>query len=113
MSSRTTTDWVRLSSQTQAISKSCLQTSDDNSFPSKKADFALAFSPFHPDIEQKYKAMENQSGERPALSQMNDIYSASLALYFGAEVKKFSGDEVEAQDNVSNGSELALRSYAL
>ncbi len=97
MSSLFSADFVRISSQTQSISKSCLQTSEDEAFPSKKADFAIAFSPSHPDVQKEYDALYSEGGVRPSLSQMNDVYTTTLALYLGAEVKKFGGDEVEAR----------------
>lgn len=63
--------------------------------PIKKADFALAFSPLHPEVEQKYKSMADRYGARPPLSQMNDDYTQSLALIAGAKVKGRGGNELE------------------
>lgn len=87
-----------LPSQTQSIDKKYLQHfRDDNHFPHKKADFALAFSPIHPAVQKKYAEVRKPGEESPQLSQMNDVYTRTIALYLGAEVKKFGGNEEEAR----------------
>ena len=74
-----------------------MQTQEKDRLPAKKADFVLAFTPLYLEVAQRYKILENANGRRPPLSQMNDVYTGTLALYLGAEVRKFGGNEVEAR----------------
>ena len=86
-----------LFSQTQTIDEKCLQIHDDRASQRKKADFALSFSPQHPDIRMYYDQLKAPGHEGPTLSQMSDISTSHLGLYLGAEVKKPGGNENEAK----------------
>lgn len=86
-----------LFSQTQTMDETCLQIYDNRVSQGKKADFALSFSPQHPDIRTHYDQMEIPGHEGPTLSQMTDICTSQLGLYLGAEVKKSGGNENEAK----------------
>ena len=86
-----------LSSQTQIIDETCLQVYADGVGQGKKADFALSFSPEHPDIRKHYDQLKAPGYEGPTLSQMYDISTSQRGLYLGAEVKKPGGNENEAK----------------
>ncbi len=86
---------LHTNSQTQAIASDCrTNASDGELLGAKKSDFALAFSIEHPDILQHY---EHAKVKGKALSQMSDVYTSRLILHTTAEVKKFGGNETEAQ----------------
>lgn len=84
-------------SQTQSIEKSSLQEYDGDNGESKKADFALSFSPRYPQVKERYDALRVPGQERPSLSQMSDECTSKLGLYLGAEVKKAGERENVAQ----------------
>ena len=86
-----------LFSQTQTIDETCLQMYDDRVSQGKKADFALSFSPQHPDIRTHYDQLKTPGHERPTLSQMSDICTSHLGLYIGAVVREPGGNENEAK----------------
>ena len=86
-----------LFSQTQTIDETCLQICGDRVSQGKKADFALSFSPQHPDIRTHYDQMEIPGHGGSTLSQMSDICTSHRGLYLGAEVKKSGGNENEAK----------------
>ncbi|KAL9098026.1 MAG: hypothetical protein Q9163_006229 [Psora crenata] len=83
--------------QTQTINTSYLPRIDGVPIESKKADFALSFSPQHPDVKSHYTALQVPGSEPSTLSQLNDVCTRKLALYLAAEVKKFGGNEMEAE----------------
>ena len=91
-----------MNSQTQWVNKACLPTVGGKPIESKKADFALSFSPQHPEISQQYAALRTPGQEPFALSQMNDISTSKLVLFIGAEVKKLGGNEAEAKAQLFN-----------
>ena len=94
----TVSDWTDiLFSQTQIIDETCLQIDDDRVSQGKKVDFALSFSPQHPDIRTHYDQIKIPGHRGPTLSQMSDICTSHLGLYLGAEVKKSGGNENEAK----------------
>ncbi|KAG8532425.1 uncharacterized protein KY384_002910 [Bacidia gigantensis] len=83
--------------QSQMINEACLPMNAGVTVESKKADFALAISPDHPDNATQYHALNSVDVvEHFTLSQMNDTCTSKLVLYAGIEVKKASGDKTKA-----------------
>ncbi|KAM0800600.1 hypothetical protein BDR22DRAFT_789637, partial [Usnea florida] len=62
----------------------------------KKTDWALSFSPRHPDIELQYEALD-AGGKGPRLSQMINDATSKLILYSATEVKVPGGNKSEAR----------------
>lgn len=91
-----------LRSPTQTIDPDCLSVYGKPPTPveSKKSDFVLSFSPKHPDVKKHYSEVQTASKELVTLSQMSDDCTSKLVLYLGAEVKKFGGNEAEAQSQI-------------
>jgi hypothetical protein len=89
-------------SQSQMIDPNCLSVYGKPPTPveSKKSDFALSFSPKHPDVKEQYSKVQTASKELVTLSQMSDDCTSKLVLYLGAEVKKLGGNDVEAQGQI-------------
>ena len=89
-------------SQTQCIAKSCIQTMNGLPIESKKADFALSFSPQHTDVKTQYDAIKSPGHLPPNLSHMSDICTSKLAIHSGGEVKRLLGRALEGQVQLFN-----------
>ena len=76
--------------------KSCRQTYQGETFETKKTDWALSFSSFHPNVGSQYTALKTD-GKPPKLSQMNNDLTSHLVLYSATEVKVPSGNESQAR----------------
>ena len=85
-----------LVSASQLLASSCCQRYKGELFETKKTDWALSFSPEHPDVEPEYEAL-NTEKRAPKLSQMNNELTASLILYSATEIKIPRGNETEAR----------------
>ena len=79
-------------SQSQPLAKSCRQTYKGQQFESKKTDWALIFSPDHPDVERQYDALTSQD-----LSQMNNNETSKYIMYSATEIKTPTGSPSEAK----------------
>jgi hypothetical protein len=94
--------------QTQAIFADLLSTLPDTVFPlARKADLALAYIPYHPDIKGQWDELRlKQPGM--SLSHMADAYTSTLVLGCGIEVKESGGDYNEAIMQLGVWSAAAL-----
>lgn len=61
----------------------------------KKADLALAFSSDHPAVARALEPVYKANPDL-ALSQMTDVYTSTVPLVCGLEVKEQGGDYNEA-----------------
>lgn len=88
-----------------------LSTLPDTVFPlARKADLALSFNPYHPDVEDQWDDLRM---EHPglSLSHMTDAYTSTLVLGCGIEVKESGGDYNEAIMQVGVWSAAALEKW--
>lgn len=82
--------------QTQQIDQIWLPVLPNTLFPlAKKADLALAFCPYHPDVGGILKTYAASHLGIP-MSQMQDAYTSTVPLVCGMEVKEAGGDYNEA-----------------
>lgn len=79
--------------QSQSIDSSYLPASRAPGLINKKADYALVYSPHHPEIAGVYRPLLLDGY---TLSQMTDTYTKCLAMASGAEVKPAHGNSLEA-----------------
>lgn len=87
-------DFFELDSiQSQSIDSSYLPASRAPGLINKKADYALVYSPHHPEIAGVYRPLLLDGY---TLSQMTDTYTKHLAMASGAEVKPVHGNSLEA-----------------
>ena len=87
---------MALVSASQLPAKSCRQTYNRETFETRKTDWALAFSPLHPDVALQYNPL-NADRKGPRLSQMNNDATSKHILYSAVVVKVPGGNIVEAQ----------------
>lgn len=85
-----------LISASQLLAPSCRQRYKGELFETKKTNWALSFSPQHPNVEPEYEVLDTDQ-KAPKLSQMNNELTASLILYSATEVKIPRGNETEAR----------------
>ena len=87
---------IATASQSQLLAKSCRQTYEGKPFETKKTDWALSFSPKHPEVQRQYEALASICTP-PALSQMNHLATSRLIMYSAAEIKVPNGNGSEAK----------------
>jgi hypothetical protein len=73
----------------------------------KKADYALAFTPDNLDIASLYNKL-SLGGHNYILSHMSDAYTSKIAMFCGIEVKSTAGSETEALTQLAIWSAGAL-----
>jgi hypothetical protein len=96
-------------SQTQEIDRSYLPVLPDDAQPlAKKADLALAFSSYHPEVQPILRRFRD-SYKSTSLSHMSDAYSSTVPLVSGIEVKESGGDYNEALMQLGIWSAAGLR----
>jgi hypothetical protein len=99
---------VDINRQTQTINPELLSTLPDSTFPlARKADLALAFNPYHPDIKGPW---DDVRMKHPGicLSHMSDAYTSTLIFGGGIEAKESGGDYNEAIMQLGVWSAAAL-----
>lgn len=87
-------------SQTHAIDDEHLPVFEDNTITPKRIDLCLSFSDQHADVQQHYAEFDALSVERVQISQMEDDYSSTQALFMGVEVKRQGEKETDAQSQL-------------
>lgn len=75
----------------QSIDSIYLPNSTTPGLITKKADYALTFSPCHPEINKLYRPLLRKGY---ILSQMTDAHTKRLAMASGAELKPAHGNSV-------------------
>lgn len=78
--------------QSQSIESPYLPASITPCLVNKKADYALVYSPRHPEVAEISRALLNDY----TLSQMADTYKKCVAMASGVEVKSAHGSNLEA-----------------
>lgn len=99
---------VDINRQTQTINPELLPTLPDSTFPlARKADLALAFNPYHPDIKGPWDDVRMKLPDI-CLSHMSDAYTSTLISGGGIEAKEPGGDYNEAIMQLGVWSAAAL-----
>jgi hypothetical protein len=82
---------------------------------SKKADLAVAFSRYHPDVGPTLEKVRSRWDDL-CLSQMTDAYTQTIPMQCGFEIKERGGDSNEADLQLgiwsSAGLQLLQRNFA-